>query len=361
MIPGATEGPPESQRTGSSATSPGRRASSWPRSRLRSAGQAPVNTAAVCIAKVELHLHLDISISYRVASILAPGISRSEYRRRLQGPSRRRGLSEFLAATDRQVALLQSAKSLRLVTSPEEAVSAVVEAAVTAGRRHAVGIGVILTALRHFSTEESLETAKLVVRFRQDGVVAFDLGGDEAPFPLAPHLSAFEHVRDAGLPYTVHGGEGAGSGSVRQVQHQLAPPRIGHGVRSVEDPAVVESLIQERTHLEMSPTSNLQQDLYPSMRSHPVGLLYRRGAKLSVSTDSRTATATTLTDEYASLSRAFGWTIDDVAAVMLWQQARFSPLNASATTCACGFSSRHSNGANQKRNAITVECPLARS
>jgi adenosine deaminase len=296
------------------------------------------------LPKVELHLHLDISVSYRVASILVPGMTRETYRRTLRGPQRTADLSAFLATTAAQVALLQTPRALEVLTQDVistlvaegvlyaelrfapllhtehgMAAEAAVEAVVGQVRRSCaelpINVGVILCSLRHHTRRESMQTARLVVRYAPDGVAAFDLGGDETGHGLAPHLDAFDHVRQAGLPFTVHAGEAGGPASVREVLALLDPPRIGHGVRSHEDPALVEELRDRGVHLEVCPSCNVQLGVFPSFAQHPVDVLRRVGIPLSVSTDSRTSTVTTLGHELQRCHETFGWDRRDLATI----------------------------------------------
>ncbi len=195
-----------------------------------------------------------------------------------------------LHAPPRQVALMQTAEQLRLVTldafeqlrrdgvvyaelrfaplfhtqrglTPEQVVAAV-DAAVAEGRTQTgVEVRLILCTLRHFTPEQALETAALAVRFaamRDSAVVALDVAGDEANYPLAPSVPAFAYAADHGLALTAHAGEAAGPASVREVLAELRPTRLGHGVRSIEDPALVAQLARDRIHMEVCPTSNVQ-------------------------------------------------------------------------------------------------------
>jgi adenosine deaminase len=98
---------------------------------------------------------------------------------------------------------------------------------------------------------------------------------------------------------------------------RLRPSRIGHGVRSIDDPALVERLIAENVHLEVCPACNVQIDIYDALATHPIDRLYRAGVKLSVNTDARAATPTTLAADYAALRETFGWTEADLLAVNL--------------------------------------------
>lgn len=302
------------------------------------------------LPKVELHLHLDVSMSYRVASQLVAGLSADAYAAQLRGPGRYPDLADFLANTRAQVELLQTSAALGLLTrdliatladervvyaelrfapllhtergmAPEAAVEAVLGAAqeatavASADNDTGIGIGVILCSLRHFTAEQSVRTARLATRFHGQGVVGFDLAGDEAGFPLATHLPAFSVADDAGVPFTVHAGEGRGADSVREVLDTLNPPRIGHGVRSIEDPALVERLAAAGTHLEVCPTCNVQLGVFPTLRHHSIDALYRQGVSVGISTDNRTTTPTTLADEYNAVATTFGWQPADFTAV----------------------------------------------
>jgi adenosine deaminase len=102
---------------------------------------------------------------------------------------------------------------------------------------------------------------------------------------------------------------------VREVLDTLAPPRIGHGVRSIEDPALVERLAAAGTHLEVCPTCNVALGVFPSLGAHSIDALYRQGVSLGISTDNRTTTPTTMLDEYAAVAAAFGWQPADFTAV----------------------------------------------
>src|SRR6266511_3349498 len=115
-------------------------------------------------------------------------------------------------------------------------------------------------------------------------------------------------MQDArGLPRTAHAGESAGPASVWETLRRLEPSRIGHGVRSIEDPALVAHLKERGTHLEVCPSSNVLTDVVDSYQDHPVDRLYRAGVRLGISTDVRTMVDTSLTGEYERLRASFGW------------------------------------------------------
>jgi adenosine deaminase len=289
------------------------------------------------LPKIELHLHLDCSLSYQVVSILAPSVTREEYERDYIAPARCTNLAEFLTRAPKGFRLMQTEDSLRLVTedvfrqlvedgviyaemrfapllhteqglSPERVVEVVERSVDGLIRETGMQAGLILCTLRHFTEAQSMLTAKLVDDFRGSRVVALDIAGDEAGFPLDAHVGAYRFSRERGLFRTAHAGEGLGPESVWETLRLLDPQRIGHGTRSIEDPKLVEHLRRERVHLELCPTSNVQ--IIPSigsMEEHPIDRLYRAGVSLNVNSDSRMLTPTTLNREYESLQRVFDW------------------------------------------------------
>src|SRR5579863_9159450 len=294
------------------------------------------------LPKIELHLHLDCSLSYQVVSTLSPSVTREEYQRDYIAPARCANLADFLSRAPKGFQLMQTEDSLRLVTEDvfqqlvedgviyaeirfapllhterglsDERVVAVVESAVERLiRETGMQAGLILCTLRHFKEAESMRTAELVEKFRGSRVVALDLAGDEAGFPMDAHVEAYRYAREHGLFRTAHAGEALGPKSVWETLRLLDPQRIGHGTRSIEDPKLVEHLRQKRIHLELCPTANVQ--IIPSIRSmeeHPIDRLYRAGVSLSVNSDSRMLTPTTLTREYESLQHNFNWSEQDL-------------------------------------------------
>jgi adenosine deaminase len=289
------------------------------------------------LPKIELHLHLDCSLSYQAVSKLAGPVSRAEYERDYIAPARCTNLAEFLSRAPKGFVLMQSEDALRLVTedlfeqlvddgviyaeirfapllhtegglSAERVVAIVEEAVDRQARESGVQAGLILCTLRHFTLEQSQRTAELVREFSGSRVVALDLAGDEAGFPLDAHTGAYRFAREHGLHRTAHAGEACGPESVWETLRRLEPERIGHGTRSIEDPQLVEHLRRERIHLELCPSSNVQ--IIPSIGSwveHPIDRLYRAGVSLSVNTDSRMLTPATLSGEYEGLRRVFQW------------------------------------------------------
>jgi adenosine deaminase len=191
--------------------------------------------------------------------------------------------------------------------TPEAVVAAIDRA--TEGCIRATGIEarLILCTLRHFSAEQSLRTAHLVKQFEGTRVVALDIAGDEAGFPIGPHIPAYRFAIEQGLHRTAHAGEARGAESVWETLRFFQPTRIGHGVRSIDDPALLQHLRTQRVHLEVCPSSNVQTRTSPSYAEHCVDHLYRAGVSLGINTDARTITNVTLEQEYARLREHFAW------------------------------------------------------
>lgn len=190
---------------------------------------------------------------------------------------------------------------------PEQVLEAVQRGLVEGADRHGVSMGLIVCCLRHQAAEQSLAVAQLAIAHR-DMVCALDLAGDEARHSDAePHAPAFDLARRAGLYLTAHAGENAGAASVRQAIDRLGAERIGHGVRIVEDDELCERVVADGIALDMCPRSNVQTRAVESLASHPIDRLLARGARVTVSTDGRTVSRTTVGEEFERLAGQFGW------------------------------------------------------
>jgi adenosine deaminase len=295
------------------------------------------------LPKLELHLHLDCSLSYQAVARLDDSVSLEEYQREFIAPRRCTSLADFLTRAPRGFQMMQNEAALALVVedvfeqlatdgviyaeirfapllhlerglTPEQVVAAVDRATEACIRSSGIEARLILCTLRHFDREQGLLTAGLVERFRGSRVAALDIAGDEAGYPIDAHVPAFRYAIEHGLDRTAHAGEARGPDSVWETLREFRPSRIGHGVRSIEDPALVDHLIRERIHLEVCPTSNLQTGISRDYAEHAVDDLYRAGVPLSISTDTRTITNITLSEEYRNLEEHFGWTDADLAA-----------------------------------------------
>jgi adenosine deaminase len=175
----------------------------------------------------------------------------------------------------------------------------------------------IVIALRQFPAEHSLEMARLAVEFKNEGVVAFDLAGGEKGNPAAAHAAAFKYAREHNLAVTVHAGEGDGAESIRQAVHVCGANRIGHGTRLIEDPDLTQYVNDRRIALEVCLTSNVQTKVADSYATHPLREYFDRGLNVTLNTDNRLMSATTLTKEYIYAAEHLGFTIDELAGIAL--------------------------------------------
>jgi adenosine deaminase len=173
----------------------------------------------------------------------------------------------------------------------------------------------IVCSLRHLSPEISLDLARLAVDFRRDGVVAFDLAGGEAGYPAAAHAAAFAFARNNNLAVTVHAGEGYGAGSVEQAVHKCCANRIGHGTRLLEDAELTQYVNDRQIALEICLTSNVQTRAAESYETHPFRQYFEKGMNVTLNTDNRLMSNTTLTDEYVHAAKELSFTFDELVDV----------------------------------------------
>jgi adenosine deaminase len=161
---------------------------------------------------------------------------------------------------------------------------------------------------RHYGPEIGWREVDAAIRGRDRGVVALDLAGDEAGFPGELFVEHFRKAREAGLRTLAHAGEAAGAASVRQALDGLGAERIGHGVRAVEDPALLELLAERRVPLEVCPTSNVQTSTVASYAAHPLPALLRRGLAVTLNTDDPSISGIDLAHEYRVAEEELGLT-----------------------------------------------------
>lgn len=289
------------------------------------------------LPKIELHLHLDCSLSYKVVKQINPAITYEEYRESFIAPPKCTDLVEYIARAIHGYELMQTKEQLRWVTldlfeqlkkdaviyaeirfapllhiakglTPEQVVQTVNDAATEGIQLSGVQAGIILCTLRHYTEEQSMETVQLVQQFGGTNVVAFDIAGDEAGNPVDNHKKSFAFAKANHIHCTAHAGEAKGPESVWETLQHFHPARIGHGTRSAEDEQLLIYLKQKDIHLEVCPTSNIQTNVFDTIENHSADRIYRSGVSMSVNCDARTVTPVTLTSEYELLEKIFGWT-----------------------------------------------------
>lgn len=201
----------------------------------------------------------------------------------------------------------------RDLTAWTEYLHAMREAADEAEAQMGIVMRGIVTCIRHFGPDKARETALCAAETAGEWITGFGMGGNETMGQQGDFAWAFDCAREAGLRLTTHAGEFAGPRSVRQAIDDLRVDRIGHGVRAIEDPALVDILAEREIVLELCPGSNVALGLYPGFAAHPVARLRDAGVRVTVSTDDPPFFNTTMTREYENLDRAFGWGAEDFA------------------------------------------------
>lgn len=297
--------------------------------RVVATGAGGVGGDLVALPKAELHLHLEGAIRPGTARELA---DRSGLP--LPDTGHFGGLPAFVHAYERARDLIRSLDDLRrvaaevLVTARENGVAwtevhvipatyagrlgpdaAVVEAVLDGLASTASGdvaAGVIIGVNRMLPLAAAERSLALALAYRDRGVVGLGLAADEARFPAGLFATVFRRAAEAGLPTMPHAGEGAGAESVRACVEQLGARRINHGVRAVEDPAVVRLLVERGVSLDVCPTSNVALGVVPSLAEHPLPALIAAGVPVTLSTDCPLFLDTTTVQEYARASAAFG-------------------------------------------------------
>lgn len=288
------------------------------------------------LPKIELHLHIDCSMSFGVVKQFRPEITHEQYKNEFIAPDKCINLADYLTRSVNEIALMQTSDQLRAVTfdlfeqlkadniiyaevrfaplqhtnkglSAREVVQIVNDAFEEAIQKTGIQTGIILCTLRHYTEAESMQTVKLVEEFLHANICGFDIAADES-YPIDEHISAFKYANQKKIPCTAHGGEALGPESVWDILDHFKPLRLGHGVRSFEDPKLIERIKRDGIHLEVCPTSNIQTNVFDTISDHNLDQIYNAGVSMSINTDSRTITPVTLTEEYELLNQKFGWT-----------------------------------------------------
>ena len=290
------------------------------------------------LPKVELHVHLDCSLSFEVVQKLKPAITKEEYIRDFVAPPNCRDLVDYINKAIAAIELMQTPEQLRLVTrdiirqfraenviyaeirfaplehcrkgmKPTEVVQSVIDAVKEVKGEVDPVVNIILCTLRHYSEGMSMETVKLVEQFQHNGVTGFDIAADEAGYPVDNHVAAFEYAHQKGLNCTAHAGEACGPESVWETLREFKPHRIGHGVRSMEDQQLADHLREKGIHLEVCPTSNIKTKVYQSISEHNLDRIFHQEISMSINTDGRTISDVTLSEEYEKVTETFDWSI----------------------------------------------------
>jgi adenosine deaminase len=202
----------------------------------------------------------------------------------------------------------------------QQVVSAVLKGMARGRQEFGVQSGLIISAMRNMNV--SLEMAELAVDFRARGVVGFDLAGEEGGHPPKKHVEAFHYIQRENFNITVHAGEGFGKESIWQAIQYCGAHRIGHGTRLIDDIALANGkavklgdlaqyVLDKRIPLEICLLSNVHTGATPSLEQHPFRILYQEKFRVTLNTDNRLMSNTTMTREFEAAAETFGLTLDD--------------------------------------------------
>ncbi len=305
------------------------------------------------LPKADLHVHLDGSL--RLATILdlaeregveLPADEPAALRAAMRLGENCGSLVEYLKAFDVTLRVMQSEESLRRIAYElaEDAarenvrymevryapmlhtrrglkltnvVESVLEGLRAAQEKHGIESNVIICGIRNVSAEHSLEMAELAVAYKGRGVVGFDLAGAEYDHPAKHHRAAFQLVRDNNINVTIHAGEAYGPESIAQAIHVCGAHRIGHGCRLRENGDLLHYVNDHRIPLECCPSSNVQTGAIRSLEGHPVKLYKDLGLRVTVNTDNRLVTDTTVSKELWLCHTRMGLDLTDIRQIIL--------------------------------------------
>lgn len=194
--------------------------------------------------------------------------------------------------------------------TPSEVIDWVVEGAEQSSREFGILTRLIVSVNRHESPALAADVIALAIERKSEGIVGVDLAGDEANYPATPFAKIFQNARKEGLRVTVHAGEWSGAGNVAAAITELGAERIGHGVRVLEDPAVVALAREQDTVFEVCVTSNYQSGVVDAIGAHPLPKMLAADLNVTINTDDPSISGITLGDEYHTVCEKLGLPFD---------------------------------------------------
>jgi adenosine deaminase len=297
------------------------------------------------IAKAELHVHLEGTAPPDLIRRLAERNGLTVPEGVFDGPERFRytDFLDFLQTYDMAASVIRTGDDYRDVTyeylascardgavyveltaspdhaalvglSDEEHIDGIARGIDDARRDHGIEGRILISAVRNFGVEQALRVARYAAARPHPYIVGFSMAGDEENFPAGDYAEPFEIAAGAGLGCTVHAGEWAGPDSVR-AGLELPVTRIGHGVRAIEDPELVDELARRQIVLECCPTSNVVLNAFPSYEEHPLPTLRDAGVKVTLGSDDPPYFGASIGGEYAICAERYGWGDDDLRAI----------------------------------------------
>ena len=305
------------------------------------------------IPKAELHCHLDGSLRIETIIDLAkknnikiPSFNFEDLKNKLCISKNFGSLEEYISKFDITLSVLQTPISLRRVAyelaedchndgvrylevryspflhisegmSMSETVKYVKLGLDDAKKDFGIHSGIIICGIRNTSPDVSLELAKLSIKYKNNGIVGFDLAGAEKNFPAKDHKIAFQYILENNINTTLHAGEAFGPDSIHQAIHNCGAHRIGHGTRLIENDDLMNYVNDHRIPLEICLKSNLHTKSVHNLKNHPFPIYLKKHLRVTLNTDNRLISDTTLTDEYYNAIKYFGISNSEIKNIII--------------------------------------------
>lgn len=305
------------------------------------------------LPKVDLHVHLDGSVRpetvleiARLEGIELPAYEPEALLPFMQVDDTCGSLKEYLSKFDFTTRFLQTGQALERVAyetvaqaashnchyievrfapqlhrrqgmTSEEAIHYVIEGLKRGEQQFGTQARAIGICMRNHSIADNLEVIKASAAYVGKGLVAVDLAGDEASYPPELFREVFALAHKHAIPVTIHAGEAAGASNVYEAVKNLGASRIGHGIRLQENPDVLDMVLKQQIPLEMCPVSNIQTKAVASWEAYPIRDYFDRGLMVTLNTDNPSVSGTDITREYRILSEKFGFTIPELAGIVM--------------------------------------------
>lgn len=293
------------------------------------------------LPKIELHLHLDGSLSLEMASKLS-NLPIVELKEKMIAKDKCVDLSEYLTKFSFPISLMQTKENLELVAKDlamrlsnenviyaeirfapmfhtqkgltyEEIVESVLKGLKSINK---IQTNLILCLMRGANEQDNIETLNIAKRYLNKGVCAIDLAGDEKRYPTIDYRKFFELAKQNHIPYTIHAGEARGAEEVKTAI-ELGAKRIGHGIHCIENKEVMNLIKTNNVLLEVCPTSNIQTNAIDTYKNHPIKKLYDKGILISINTDNSTVSNISISQEYLKLYTELNFNSDEFKKINL--------------------------------------------
>lgn len=286
------------------------------------------------LKKIELHLHLDGSISINTLQKIS-NIEINKLKEKIIANDKCKNLTEYLSKFDLPLCYMQDKENLKIVardlikyleseniiyaeirfsphlhTKNKLTLDEIVDSILEGLKSNKVKTNIILCMMRNFEFEKNLEIINIAEKYLDKGVCAIDLAGDENKYPLDNYLELFEIAKEKNIPFTIHAGE---NGSFEEIEKaiNIGTKRIGHGVNAINSKEIQQLIKEKDILLEICPTSNVQTNAVIFYENHPIYKFYKDNIKVCINTDNKTISNISLTEEYIKLYNTFNFSKED--------------------------------------------------